>query len=94
MKHHVRFDNERVRETIAAGSVAPRVELLRPGGGEEPFLGREETLALMEAIWRHATFIEWQEGDTVIIDNRNMAHARMNAAGKRRIVAAMARRAS
>ena len=35
-----RFDNAAVRTTLAAGSVAPRVELLGPGGGE--FLSGEE----------------------------------------------------
>ena len=87
-----RFDNAAVRATLAAGSVAPRVELLGPGGGE--FLSGEETRALMAALWRHAVFVAWEQGDLVILDNSNTAHARMNAAGRRRIVAAMADRIS
>ena len=87
-----RFDNERVRKTIAAGSMAPKVELFKLGSSDEPFLEKAEILELMEAIWRHATYIKWQKDDIIIIDNMNMAHARMNTSGKRTIVASMANR--
>ena len=46
----------------------------------------------MDAIWKHATFVKWKAGDILIIDNKNMAHARMNVTGPRKIVAAMAHR--
>jgi len=47
-------------------------------------------LALMEAIWKHAIFVKWKKGDILIINNKKMAHARMNVTGQRKIVVAMA----
>ena len=69
--------------------MAPKVELLKPDG-ESNFLSNEEVSTLMEAIWKNATFIKWKKGDTVLINNKKMAHARMNVSGPRKIVAAMA----
>ena len=69
--------------------MAPKVELLKPDG-ECNFLSNEEVSTLMEAIWKNATFIKWNKGDTVLINNKKMAHARMNVSGPRKIVAAMA----
>ena len=84
-----RFDNSKVHETIKSGSVAPKVELLKPDGNGN-FLDDKEVSALMEAIWKNAIFIKWKKGDTVFINNKKMAHARMNVSGPRKIVAAMA----
>ena len=85
-----RFDNQQMYDTLNAGSVAPRVDLLHPSIPGKPFLVESEILALMDALWKHAIFIEWEKGDIVLINNKNMAHARMNCKGKRRVVATMA----
>eukprot|EP00111_Clytia_hemisphaerica_P005095 TCONS_00014672-protein len=85
-----RFDNQKMHGTVEGGSVAPKVDLLHPNIPGKPFLEESEIVALMEALWKHVVFIEWEKGDVVLIDNMNMAHGRMNCAGKRRIVASMA----
>ena len=85
-----RFDNLKVHESINSESVAPKCELLRPDGGKNEFLDENDKLALMEAIWKNAIFVEWQKGDVLIINNKKIAHARMNVTGERKIVAAMA----
>ena len=85
-----RFDNLKVHESINSESVAPKCELQRPNGGKDEFLDENDKLALMEAIWKNAIFVEWQKGDVLIINNKKIAHARMNVTGERKIVAAMA----
>ena len=55
-------------------SVAPKVDLLGPDMG--PFLEKKHIQELLDAIWKHATFVKWEVGDILILDNRNTAHAR------------------
>jgi len=86
-----RFDNSKLKQSIGQNSVAPKVDLLCPTGeGNAPFLKTEEVSALMEAVWSQAVFVEWKQGDVLLIDNKAMAHARMNVLGSRIIVAVMA----
>ena len=85
-----RFDNQKVHESVNSESVAPKFELLQPDDGKSAFLNKNEMLALMEAIWKHAIFVKWKKGDVLIINNKKMAHARMNVTGQRKIVVAMA----
>ena len=88
-----RFDNPKLRQSISSESVAPKVDLLKPDDeAEDPFLEKGEISDLMEAIWNEAVFVEWEEGDVLVIDNKTMAHARMNVVGRRKIVAVMAKR--
>ena len=84
-----RFDNQKVRESVNSESVAPKFELLQPDG-KDVFLDKNDMLALMEAIWKHAIFVQWKKGDVLIINNKKIAHARMNVIGQRKIVVAMA----
>ena len=73
--------------------MAPKVDLLKPGDeSEAPFLDAGEIADLMEAIWKQAVFVEWEQGDVLVIDNKTMAHARMNVVGRRKVVAVMAKR--
>ena len=69
-----RFDNPLVWESVSAESVAPKVDLLGPDMG--PFLEKKHIQELLDAIWKHATFVKWEVGDILILDNRNTAHAR------------------
>jgi len=88
-----RFDNPKLRQIIDSDSVAPKVDLLKPGDvSEAPFLDAGEISDLMEAIWKQAVFVEWEQGDVLVIDNKTMAHARMNVVGRRKVVAVMAKR--
>jgi len=84
-----RFDNLKLKQSISQSSVAPKVDLLSPSK-EVPFLEPGEVSALMHAVWSQAVFVEWKQGDVLVIDNRAMAHARMNVAGQRTVVAVMA----
>ena len=87
-----RFDNLKLKQSISKSSVAPKVDLLNPSK-ESPahFLETSEVSALMHAVWSQAVFVEWEQGDMLVIDNRAMAHARMNVAGPRTVVAVMAK---
>ena len=70
-----RFDNPRVWGSVSAEAVAPKVDLLGPDMG--PFLEKDHIQELLDSIWKHATFVKWEVGDILILDNRNTAHARL-----------------
>ena len=87
-----RFDNKKLKQSISRSSVAPKVDLLNPANeSPAPFLISNKVSALMQAVWSQAVFVEWEQGDMLVIDNRAMAHARMNVAGLRTVVAVMAK---
>jgi alpha-ketoglutarate-dependent taurine dioxygenase len=61
---------------------------VRWGSGRR--LAAKEASALRHAVCHDSVAFRWRRGDVLVVDNFSVAHGRLNVAGPRRIVAALA----
>ena len=49
----------------------------------------EDRVAINDAVFRHASFFQWESGDVLICDNIKMGHARLAFERPRTVLTAM-----
>ncbi len=75
-------------------------KLFYRGGRDHPYqiyfgdgspVSRAQIGSVQDAIDRHTTGIDWQQGDLLVLDNRLVAHGRAPYSGNRRVLVSMLR---
>lgn len=74
------FDSNKLKGSISMSFIDPENEPIKITAAEAQELGKAEC--------KNAAIFKWQQGDVLIVDNRSVAHSRLNTKSPRKVLTA------